>query len=148
MSEIRDAAVHFEAVKIAVSQDKNGLVLKLSIHPDQVPKDLILSPLGTRYMVAAVQLGDDDTPIKGKDKTEGERAVAIAGALCRNERFRSWMAKCGYADDDTPDGVAKGLRSICGVSSRAELATNEEARISFMELRDLFEADFKRGMVK
>lgn len=148
MNDIRDAAVHFEAVKIAVSQDKNGLVLKLSIHPDQVPKDLILSPLGTRYMVAAVQLGDDDTPIKGKDKTEGERAVAAAGALCRNPRFRGWMADKGYAADDTPDKVAAGLRAICMVDSRSELATNEDARKSFLELRDEFEHDYKRGMVK
>lgn len=148
MSDIRDAAVHFEAAKIAVSQDKNGLVLKLSIHPDQVPKDLILSPLGTRYMIAAVQLGDDDTPVKGRDKTEGERAVAAAGALCRNERFRGWMADKGYADNATPEKVADGLRQICMVSSRAELATNEEARAAFMELRDLFETDFKRGFVK
>ena len=140
--------MHFEAVKIALTQDKNGLVLKLSLHPEDTPKDMILSPLGTRYMVAMVQLGDDDKPVKGKDKTEGERAVAIAGALCRNERFRSWMAEKGYADNDTPEGVAAGLRSICMVDSRSELATNEEARAAFMELRDLFEADFKRGMVK
>lgn len=148
MSEIRDAALHFEAVKIALTQDKNGLVLKLSLHPEDTPKDMILSPLGTRYMVAMVQLGDDEKPIKGREKTEGERAVAIAGSLCRNERFRTWMAEKGYADNDTPDSVAAGLRSICAVSSRSELANNEEARKSFMELRDLFEADFKRGLVK
>ncbi len=132
MSEIRDAALHFEAVKIALTQDKNGLVLKLSLHPEDTPKDMILSPLGTRYMVAMVQLGDDEKPIKGKE----------------NDRFRGWMAKNGYAENETPDAVAAGLRSICMVSSRAELATNEEGRAAFMELRDLFESEFKRGMVK
>lgn len=148
MSEIRDAALHFEAVKIALTQDKNGLVLKLSLHPDDTPKDMILSPLGTRYMVAMVQLSDEDKPVKGREKTEGERAVAIAGTLCRNSRFIQWMVDKGYADKDTPESVAEGLRSICGVNSRAELATNEEARANFMELRELFESEFKRGFVK
>lgn len=148
MNDIRDAAVHFEGVKIALTQDKNGLVLKLSIHPDDVPKDVILDPLGARYMVAMVRLNEADEPTKGKDKSEGERAVAIAGALCRNPRFRTWMVRKGYADDETPEKVADGLRQICMVQSRAELATNEEARKSFLELRDLFESEFKRGMVK
>lgn len=148
MSDIRDAALHFEAVKIALTQDKNGLVLKLSIHPDETPKDLILDQLGTRYMVAVVKLGDDDKPVKGKDKTEGDRAVAIAGALCRNERFRYWMVQKGYADSVDPEKVANAIRNICGVVSRADLAKNEEARNAFMELRDEFEVDYKRGFVK
>lgn len=148
MSEIRDAALHFEAVKIALTQDKNGLVLKLSIHPDETPKDLILDQLGTRYMVAVVKLGDDDKPVKGKDKAEGEKAVAIAGALCRNERFRGWMAGMKYARSSSVEDVADGLREICGVKSRAELATNETARTLFIGLRDEFELDYKRGFVK
>lgn len=148
MSEIRDAAVHFEGVKISLSQDKNGLVLKLSIHPDETPKDIILDPLGTRYMVALVKLGDDDRPVKGKDKSEGDKAVAIAGLLCRNERFRGWMADMRYSESEGVEDVAEALRKLCGVNSRADLATNEAARALFMDLRDEFERDYKRGSVK
>lgn len=146
--DIRDAALHFEAVKISLSQDKNGLVLKLSLHPDEVPKDVILAPLGTRYMVALVQIGDDEQPVKGRDKSEGDRAVAIAGALCRNPRFVGWLAKKGYASGASSDKAAEGLREILGVSSRSELATNEEARQTFMQLRAEFEDDYKKGKVE
>lgn len=148
MSEIRDAALHFEAVKIALTQDKNGLVLKLSLHPEDTPKDMILSPLGTRYMVAMVQLGEDDSPIKGKDKTDGERAVAMAGALCRNPRFAGWLMNKGYAEGESSSAAATALRELLGIESRSELATNEQAREAFMALRAEFESDFKRGMVK
>lgn len=148
MSDIRDAALHFEAVKIALTQDKNGLVLKLSIHPDETPKDLILDHLGTRYMVAVVKLGDDDQPVKGKTKSEGDKVVAIAGLLCRNERFRGWMADMRYSESEDTEDVAEALRKLCGVNSRADLATNETARNLFLDLRDEFERDFKRGLVK
>lgn len=148
MNDIRDAALHFEAIKIALTQDKNGLVLKLSLHPEDTPKDMILSPLGTRYMVAMVQLGDDDAPIKGKDKTEGERAVAIAGALCRNPRFAGWLVDKGYSESGSSAAAAEALRELLGVESRSELATNEQAREAFMALRAEFESDFKRGLVK
>lgn len=146
--DIRDAALHFEAVKISLSQDKNGLVLKLSLHPEEVPKDIILAPLGTRYMVALVQIGDDEKPVKGRDKEEGDRAVAIAGALCRNPRFAKWLVQKGYADKDSPEDAARSLREILGVESRAALATNDVARSAFMELRAEFESEFKRGLVE
>lgn len=147
MNDIRDAALHFEAVKIALTQDRNGLVLKLAIHPEDVPKDMILSALGTRYMIAAVQLSDQDKPVKGKDKSEGERAVTIAGALCRNPRFVGWLYKKGYGADNTAAGAAEGLRQFLGINSRAELATDEVARDLFMTLRAEFEDEFKRGLV-
>ena len=47
-SDIREAAIHFEAVKIAMNQDKNGWVLKLAIHPNDVPTDLTNSWIGSR----------------------------------------------------------------------------------------------------
>ena len=54
MNDIRDVAIHFEAVKIAMNQDKNGLILKLAIHPSDAPQDLVVAPVGSRYMIAAV----------------------------------------------------------------------------------------------
>lgn len=145
MTEIRDAALHFEAVKIALTQSKEGMVLKVAIHPNDVPRDVILDSLGTRYMVAMVKINDAGEPEKGQDKTEGDRAVAIAGALCRNERFRGWFFSKGFSVSEEPNAVAEGLRSILGVESRRDLATNEEARRVFMDIRGEFEADFRKG---
>lgn len=140
--------MHFEAAKIAFGQDRNGLILKLSIHPDQVPKDVMLAPLGTRYMVVMVQLGDDDKPVQGKDKTEGQKAIASAGMLVQNERFTKWMHQKGYTENDSVAAATKGIREICGVVSRSEFATNETARNAFTELRSEFHADFKKGLIK
>jgi hypothetical protein len=32
MSNIRDAAMGFEAVKVSMSQDRNGIILRLNVH--------------------------------------------------------------------------------------------------------------------
>lgn len=55
----------FEAKKIAWRQTaKDGIVLALSIHPDDMPKEMAGSALNTRYMIAFAEIGDDEKPVK------------------------------------------------------------------------------------
>ena len=83
--------IQCEVVKIAMTQDKNGHILKVAIHPSDLPKDLVLDPLGTRYVMVLARLNDQDEVVQPKDKSEGDKAVDIAGLLCRNKRFIDWM---------------------------------------------------------
>jgi len=136
-----------EVVKIAMSQDKNGHILKLSIHPNDLPKDLVLDPLGSRYVMVLARLGDQDEVIQPKEKSEGEKAVDIAGLLCRNNRFMAWLADRGYARDDTEASAIEAIREFCSIRSRSELATNEDARRKFNELKNEFERAVKKGEV-
>ena len=148
MNDVREVAIHFEAVKIAMNQDKNGLILKLAIHPSDAPQDLVVAPVGTRYMIAAVMLNDQDEPVRGPKKREADTVIAQAGALCRNDRFQAWLADIGVASEPTEQGAIEGVRDFCGIVSRSEFSTNENARNKFMELRRQFEIDFKKGKVK
>ena len=148
MSEIKDLAINFEAVKIAMTQDKNGLILKLAIHPSDAPQDLVVAPVGTRYMVAAVMLNDQDEPVKGVKKREADSVISIAGALCRNPRFQAWLEDTGLALDNSEKSAVEAVREFCGIKSRSEFSTNENARNKFMVLRDQFEADYKKGKVQ
>lgn len=140
--------IQCEVVKIAMAQDKNGHILKVAIHPADLPKDLILDPLGTRYVMVLARLNDQDEVVQPKDKSEGDKAVDIAGLLCRNKRFISWLFESGLSMAETEDGAKDGIREHCGVKSRADFRTNEQARARFFELRDEFEAAVKRGDVK
>jgi len=148
MSEIKDLAINFEAVKIAMNQDKNGLILKLAIHPSDAPQDLVVAPVGTRYMVAAVMLNDQDEPVKGVKKREADTVISIAGALCRNPRFQDWLLDTGFAISNNEKGAVDAVRDFCGITSRSEFSTNENARNKFMVLREQFEADYKKGKVR
>lgn len=140
----RDAALHFEAVKTSMRQDKDGSKITLAIHPSQVPVDLFAAPTGTRFMVAMVIVGDDERPVKGRDTTEGERAVQSAAMLCRNPKFQKWLEARGFAMMADEASAADAIRAFCNIDSRSELATNHAARTKFLKLREAFENEFTR----
>lgn len=140
--------IQCEVVKIAMTQDKNGHILKLSIHPSDLPKDLILDPLGSRYVMVLARLNDQDEVVQPVEKSEAEKAIDIAGLLCRNPRFIRWMFDYGHSPEPTSNGAVEGVREWCGVKSRSEFRTNETARERFHELREEFEAAVKKGDVK
>jgi hypothetical protein len=131
-----------------MSQDKNGHILKLAIHPNDLPQDLILDHLGSRYIMALVKLNDQDEPVMGVKKRESDTVISQAGALCRNDRFQTWLADIGVALEATEKSAIEGVRDFCGIVSRSEFSTNENARHKFMELRRQFELDYKKGKVK
>lgn len=139
--------VQFECVKVAMAQDKNGHILKLAIHPSDLPKDLVLDPLGARYVAVLARLNDQDEILQPREKTEGEKAVASAGLLCNNPRFIGWLFDRGFSGGNTALDAEDGVRAYCSITSRAELATNEDARRKFIELRDAFDRAYKRGEI-
>ena len=141
MSELKDASIAFEAVKTSLTQTKTGIILRLAIHPNDVPTALIQDWVGTRYMVAMARLGDDDSP-EASDYTErARRAVQSAGMLCRNESFHRYLIRQGEADEvaDMETEAIRSLRWMLGVKSRAELTTNKQALEDFEQLRSDFE---------
>ena len=140
--------IQCEVVKIAMSQDKNGHILKLSIHPNDLPSDLVLDPLGSRYVMVLARLNDQDEVMQPKEKSDGEKAVDIAGKLCRNDRFVRWLFDNGHSDGNSYDDAVSAVRTICGVQSRSEFRSNKTARDKFLELVATFEDEFKRGKVK
>lgn len=144
MDNPRDAALHFEAVKVSMRQDSKGSYITLVIHPDQTPVDLFKAHPGSRFMVAMVALNDDDTPVKNKETTEAERAVQSAGMLCRNIQFQRWLNQNGLTLGISEDDAIAGLKYVCQIESRAELKTNPEALHRFQDLRQRFEDSIKR----
>lgn len=140
--------IQCEVIKIAMSQDRSGHILKLSIHPNELPKDLVLDPLGSRYVMVLARLNDQDEVVQPKEKTDGDKAVDIAGLLCRNDRFISWLFDHGYSGSRDEHGAIAAIRDICGIKSRSEFRTDEGARQRFFELKLEFEVALKKGEVK
>ena len=140
MSEGRpsDHAINFEAVKISMSQTRDGWKLILAVHPDDAPEELLRSFVGSRYMIAAVQLDEREEPVpliqKPEPKDPGAEAVEYAARLCRDPAFSRWLFRNGYCSKPDEEHAAKALRVMLGVDSRSELRTNEQARD---KLRDI-----------
>jgi len=106
-------------------------VISFVLHPNEVPDDLALAPLGTRYMLALVRIGDDEEPQQPDEKPK--RAARPfhtlprpqqAGMMCNNQAFQQWVSKqhpAGLTFPANADGSRKYILYVCGVVSRAHL---------------------------
>lgn len=125
-SEIK--TLQFEAVKMSLKQDKTGYVLTLSMHPDEIPEDLLRDFVGSRYQVVMVRLNSDEQPLDRDREFEGDRAVRLAGLLCRDKEFWEFLHTENQIFDADEKEATEWLRNYCNVASRSELKTNAEAR--------------------
>ena len=140
MNEVRDAAVNFEAVKISMSQDRNGITLRLSLHPNECPPSLHTDWVGSRYMVAMVKLNDQEEPVVPEQEREIKKMISSAGMLCRNEDFGIFIG----AEDNTEESIANTMRAKLEIQSRTDLRNNSEAREKFRHITEEFER-WKKG---
>jgi hypothetical protein len=121
-------ALQFEAVKIALKQDRTGFVLTLNIHPDEIPSELMRDFVGARYGVAMVRIQDNESP------THYENRVKKSGILGRSKRFHLWLRKENGLTIDGEDDAVEAIHRICGIQSRTELNGNKQAQDKFDEL--------------
>ncbi|CAB4122873.1 hypothetical protein UFOVP28_60 [uncultured Caudovirales phage] len=124
----------FEAVKIAVRQDRNGYVVNLSVHPDEVPDALLRSPVGTRYAVAMVEWDTmemealEPPPVAVVPIHKPWSMMKQASVLCKSEQFQNWIGAF------TEASATAALKLRLGIDSRKELEYNEPAREKFLGL--------------
>jgi len=140
MVDPRDAAIAFEAVKTSLTQTKDGMVLRLAIHPEDMPRQLMTDWVGSRYQIAMVKLDDNDEPELNPETERAKRAVQSAGMLCRNEAFQKFMVDSGYAERADEQSAADGIRSIIGIKSRKDFMVMPDAVKAFDEMKAEFEA--------
>jgi hypothetical protein len=141
----RELAVYFEAKKDSLAQRQSGeWKLAFTVQPGDVPTDLLKAAMGTRYMVALVEIGDDETPVERpveKPKDNPHKLSQQAAMLCGEGRFQAFLsAQCpnGFPYDDIES--ARRVRVLCRVDSRAELDANPEAAARWRNLKAEYEA--------
>jgi hypothetical protein len=127
-------ALQFEAVKVALKQDRTGFVLTLNIHPDEIPSELMRDFVGSRYGVAMVRINDDETAVHYDNR------VKKAGMLCRDREFQYWLKETGKATGITEEDAVSYIYTTCGVASRSELNGNAEAKAKFDEMVGEYES--------
>ena len=121
-------ALQFEARKVALKQDRTGFILTLSLHPDEIPEELLRDFVGTRYACAVVRIQDDESA------TQYNNRVQRAGMLCKDASFQEFL---GF---ETEDSAATELCKRCGIVSRSELYGKEVAKELFDDLLKEFES--------
>ena len=141
--EIKDTAMGFEAVKVSMSQNRDGIILRLSVHPNDCPPELHTDWVGSRYMVGMQKIDDFDQPDIRAEQKHIEKTISSAGLLCRNSKFWEFLetqidAWDGKPTVDSEEDATAVVRYICGVKSRKEFRNNSQAREEFENLREGF----------
>lgn len=158
--EARDNALHFEGVKYAYRQSKDGVVVSFVVHPNEVPDGLATAPLGARYVVALVQVGDDEKPVRkeamqkktlpqpddmrppagARRRFEDLQPQQQAGIRCSEPIFIAFLKETRPDDWHEAEDAAACVRLICDVHSRVELGTNPKARVIWNQLDLAYQA--------
>jgi hypothetical protein len=109
-----------------MKQDKNGYVLTLNVHPDEVPEALLRDFVGARYQVVMVRLNGEDRPIN-RDAEYARDIVRTAGILCRDPKFGEYLLDIGQIFESSESAVTAWLKEELEIDSRTELQENSEA---------------------
>ena len=122
----------------ALKQDKTGYILTLSVHPNDVPIELLRDFVGARYQVVMVRIGDDEQPLNREQSFPDP--VKTAGIMCRDKKFQQFLIEIGEVFEGSEDEVVQWMKDQLGINSRTELRTNEQARNKLYKYQEDFRA--------
>lgn len=161
----RDNAQHCEAKKHALRQTQDGIVVAFVLHPNDVPPSLQLAPLGTRYMLALVEIGEDENPVNRKEAIPSgsdpqkpapeadnaspvraprklvmpeNRLTRTAAILCTDPVFQTFLFEHDMIDGRSEEKAKLAIYFICHVKSRKEIIPGTPAADAWDDLYSKF----------
>jgi hypothetical protein len=117
---------HFEAVKVALKQDKTGYMLTLNIHPDEIDEAIMRDFVGSRYQVVMVRLNTDEQPMNREQDLSSDY-VRIAGMLCRDPAFHKFLHDGGHIFMMSEEEATDWIKEQLSIESRTEIKNNARA---------------------
>lgn len=162
--EARENAVPCEMVLYAYRKNKDGVVVSFVVHPDDMPSELATARIGSRWVGALVQIGDDERPIpqaakeprnntaakpslakpseKAKRDWRDVQPAAQAGIRCAEPIFWAFLNEnysSGPSNKATDaETAAEAVRVICDVHSRVEFGTDHRKRVLWHQLDEQY----------
>jgi hypothetical protein len=121
----------FEGKKVALKQTKDGHVLTIAIHPDEIPEEILRDFVGARYMVVMVRIGENEEPMV---RQPINKHISVAGMLCRDPQFWEFLFEQGLLLETSEKDATEWLKSYLNIDSRSELKDNEEAQIALNKI--------------
>ena len=126
---------NFEAVKVALKQDRTGYILTLNIHPDDLDERILRDFVGSRYMVVMARIDENQQPI---NRNEFVDPIKLAGILCKDKDFHAFLVETGCIFDPSEKEAADWLRQELGIVSRSELKGNQDAARQLLQINEEF----------
>lgn len=122
---------------MAMRQDRTGYVLTLSVHPDEVPIEMMRDFIGARYQVVMVRLNESEKPMN-RESDLPQNLAKLAGILCKDGSFQKFLFESGEIFDMNEDDATDWLRDAVGIKSRSELQTDQQAARQFLLINEEF----------
>lgn len=118
----REHAMQIEAKKDGLHELKNGeWTLKLRLISSEIPIPLVRAAMGTRYILALVEIADNEEPVQTVGKSYARRAAVC----CKEPAFWEFCRETFHFERITHEEAAiEFVREYCGVASRSELIEN------------------------
>lgn len=130
--------LQFEAVKVAMKQDKTGIILTLNIHPEDLPVDLMKDYVGARYQVVMVRLNGEDKPMN-RDQEYSRDPVRTAGILCRDKQFAQYLFEKEEIFEKKEADVIEWLKGEIDIESRTELKEDQQKAKKFWAIYEEYQ---------
>lgn len=142
-----------EVKKDGLRQMQDGTwKLSLTVHPNDMPTSLMTAPMGTRYGMALVEIGDDEQPVPSttsrkplEQKAETSKHRKPAGTraekarrMCGVATFQQFLGTTGY--EMTSDFV----KQKCGVTSKSTIDADKNAAMAWDRLFISYEQEYGR----
>lgn len=129
-----------EVKKDGLRQMQDGTwKLSLTVHPNDMPTELMADPMGKLYMAVLAPVQDNGEPEPKERKPFGSLPRAQqAGMLCQDERFAKWLIGTHGMPGDNPEQI---VRDHCLVKSRADLDKGELAAAAWDRLVAAYRRD-------
>lgn len=125
---VRELAIPLEVKKDGLQQRQDGSwLLRLRVHPQDSINLIAKAPMGQRYMLAMVELGDNEEPKQRKQWNEMS-AAAQSGVRCGEESFWEFLNVTSKEEAEVE------VRKRCEVKSRTEFSTDERAAAAWETL--------------
>lgn len=113
--------------------------------PDRDQLQAFIGKEGRRFMAVLVEIGDDEQPVPAQQveqKPKGGELAKLAGILCEDPTFRTWLKRehayvwsMNEVDGKgIADVAASTLRAVCLIDSRAKLDNDKTAATRFHDL--------------
>lgn len=128
---------NFEAVKVALKQDKTGYILTLCIHPDEISEEIMRDFVGARYQVVMVRVNDENMPMN-REQDLSRDMVRVAGMLCRDQVFWRFLKEAGQIFEASEEASIDWLKHELGVVSRADIPKSQVAINRLNSIRQEF----------
>jgi hypothetical protein len=130
--------LQFEAVKVAMKQDKTGVILTLNIHPEDLPVELMRDFVGARYQVVMVRLNGEDKPMN-RDHEYSRDPVRTAGILCRDKQFAQYLFDKEEIFEKKEADVIEWLKGEIDIESRTELKEDQQKAKKFWAIYEEYQ---------